>query len=166
MGLLDVFRSKGLNPGDGGDDSERTKRNKKVLTISGEDLLDQIISRTRKEIGEVNRLTQVYLHQEKRDRKEGEKQVDFLLDRIAYQTGLRWENDNDKMEIALYLARWATTVIELRNQGEDDKDWKEYQGPLAEFADLDTPMEDLGGDEDFLAMSLRQNPELKKYLKK
>lgn len=162
MGLLDVLRGKGLNPDGVGEDSDRTKNNKKVVdVIAVERDMDKWIQEDALNTHEANRLVHVMFRQIRQKNTEVRTKIELFLDQWAFHHGgITKDNFNDAIRAAV---KYGVGIATRANQRREDAAFRQMQGTLAEFAEFDTPFGNLPGDEDFEKHVLAQHPELKAH---
>jgi hypothetical protein len=85
--------------------------------------------------------------------------VALFEDDFVAETGVDIATPEGKQALA------DAKVLHIRRaeQKREQREWREMQGPLAEFDDLDGPMGGLPSDSDLEAEILKQHPEMRKY---
>ncbi|HKV79772.1 MAG TPA: hypothetical protein VJP02_16605 [Candidatus Sulfotelmatobacter sp.] len=166
MGLgrdfLDIMKGKGLNPDGVGQDSERTKSNKKSIdALTVESAFDKFLRHDALDVHEANRLACVMFRQVRNEREHALTQYELLAD--AWITHHGPITEANKKEFARSVMRFAKRIQAVANAKREAAEWRAMQGPLGEFEDLTVPMGGLPGDSEFEAEILKEQPELKKF---
>jgi hypothetical protein len=95
------------------------------------------------------------IRQQKQTQSAG---LELFRDQFEFETGL---DSRGKGKQA--FERAMQFHIQRAEQKREQREWRLLQGPLAEFDDLDGPMEDLGGNEEWANALIKANPALKKH---
>jgi hypothetical protein len=141
-----------LNTDGVGDDSKRTLANKEQLSsIAQMNSFQRSIAATSEFIHDVNRKIRVMFRQIRDEKEAGNKGLELFLDQLYFEHP---ELRGDKAAALLYARKFAKGEMERRSAIRERNEWREMQGPLAEFGD-EEPFTDLPGDGDFAKAILK-----------
>jgi len=163
--LLDIMRSRGINPDGATTVTERTQRNLEALSVFNSDangsfFQQQVLKR-------FNNLRR-WLIRKKHDEQDKQKmqgQVELLLDDWAFHHGGPPKTPSEQancIEDVHERMRQIGNGVVSRKQAREER---AMDGPLGEFADLNDTFTDLPSDGNFADALVKHDPSLKQYRK-
>jgi hypothetical protein len=99
----------------------------------------------------------------RRRNSEIRTKTELFLDNWAFHHG-GITKSNFKEAVRAWV-KYATRIIEQMNRKRDEAEFRNVQGALGEFADLDDSLADLPGDGVFEKALIKHDPTLKRYRK-
>jgi histidinol dehydrogenase len=143
---------------------DKRENNKKILASLRDDDAnrDHIFKRCWDRIQAMRQVTTV-LKRSREDEQKALTNIELYLDDWAFHRG-PITKDNVKEAMTDVVDR-VLKQHQAKQQRVEDAEFHVMQGPLAEFADFNTPLGDLPGDGEIADALCKADPELKKYRK-
>lgn len=145
-------------------DNETKENHARLEAVAQTNGFQRSIAKTQAWINKVNRMVHVMFRQVRAEREHVNTNAELFMDQIAFELGPDILKPENRKTLAVFATNYAKEEVARRQTSQERKEWREMQGPLAEFAD-DEPMEDLGGNAEWADALCKADPELKKYRK-